>query len=56
MLKEKKIKDYFGIDFVDGFISLAKKRYKTNKVNFATFDISLINNTTFKKKYDYIVC
>jgi len=55
LLKEKKIKDYFGIDFVDGFISLAKKKYKTNKVNFATFDISLINNTSFKKKYDYII-
>ncbi len=25
LLKEKKIKNYFGIDFVDDFISLAKK-------------------------------
>ena len=55
LLKEKKIKNYFGIDFVDDFILFAKKKYKSNKVNFATFDISLINNTTFEKKYDYII-
>ena len=55
LLKEKKIKNYFGIDFVDDFISFAKKKYKSNKVNFSTFDISLINNTTFEKKYDYII-
>ena len=51
----RKIKNYFGIDFVDDFISLAKKKYKMNKVNFATFDISLTNNRTFEKKYDYII-
>ena len=55
LLREKKIKNYFGIDFVDDFISLAKKKYKLNKVNFATFDISLTNNRTFEKKYDYII-
>ncbi len=55
LLKEKKIKNYFGIDFVDNFISLAKKKYKSNKVNFAAFDISLTNNITFEKKYDYII-
>tara|TARA_B100000315_G_C14550301_1_gene575416 strand:- start:36 stop:821 length:786 start_codon:yes stop_codon:yes gene_type:complete len=55
LLKEKKIKNYFGIDFVDDFISLAKKKYKLNKVNFAIFDISLTNNRTFDTKYDYII-
>jgi len=55
LLKEKKIKSYLGIDFVEDFIASAKKKYKSNKVNFEIFDISLINNITFKKKYDFII-
>jgi len=55
LIKEKKIKNYLGTDFVNELIKICIKKYKSKKINFKTLDMTLINNKTFKEKYDYII-
>ena len=55
LIKNRKIKKYYGTDFVKELINICIKKYKSKKINFQTLDMTLIDKNTFKIKYDYIV-
>jgi len=42
---------YLGVDFIDGFIKIAKKQYGNNKTKFLRLDIE---NEDFPKRYDWL--
>ena len=52
---ERKIKKYYGTDFVKELIDICIKKYKSKKINFKTLDMTLIDKNTFKGKYDFII-
>ena len=55
LIKNRKIKKYYGTDFVKELVDICIKKYKSKKINFQTLDMTLIDKNTFKTKYDYIV-
>jgi ubiquinone/menaquinone biosynthesis C-methylase UbiE len=55
LIKNKKIKKYYGTDFVKELINICIKKYKSKKINFQTLDMTLLDKKTFKIKYDYII-
>ena len=55
-LKSKKIKKYIGTDFVSELINLSKKKYKNlGNVSFFQKDMTLIDESSFNIKFDYII-
>ena len=52
-LRERKFNvQYLGVDFVDGFIKTAKKKYENDKTKFLRLDIK---NKNFPKKHDWLI-
>ena len=43
---------YLGVDFIDGFIKTAKKKYENNRTKFLRLDIK---NKNFPKKHDWLI-
>jgi SAM-dependent methyltransferase len=52
LIKNKKIKKYYGTDFVKELINICIKKYKSKKINFQTFQVlCLLHNLSFIIKY-----
>ena len=55
IIKKKKIKNYLGTDFVSELVDNCKSKFSSKNIKFKTLDMTLINKSTFSKKFDFII-
>jgi len=53
--KKKKIKNYLGTDFVKELVDDCKSKFSSKNIKFKVLDMTLINQSTFSEKFDYII-